>query len=162
LRRVSSLRKSRASQPAIQTTRSPPGERSQESSAGIEPLAVDGPDGAPSLKRKSTRYSTRSSQDRDMTDALTARQALEGWTAELARELGWPTPVSNDGVWPFQTPAGVLVVVEAPADLDILVFHTPLGEIADLEDAALLRGLLACNWFGQSTGPGQLGLEPGG
>jgi len=97
-----------------------------------------------------------------MADSLTARQALEQWTAELDRELGWKTTVSSDGVWGFQTHSGMMVMVEAPAELDIVVFSASLGEIADLEDAGFLRGLLACNWYGMSTGPGQLGLEPGG
>ena len=93
---------------------------------------------------------------------LTARQSLELWTAELDKQLGWTTTVTTDGICMFQTHEGLIVSIEAPAELDIIVFHAPVGKVADLNDAALLRGLLSCNWYGMATGPGQLGLEPGG
>lgn len=93
---------------------------------------------------------------------MTPRQSLEYWAAELDKQLGWNVNVSADGSCGFQTKEGLIVAVEANDDLNVVVFHAAVGEVADLEDPILLRGLLECNWFGRSTGPGQLGLEPGG
>jgi hypothetical protein len=90
------------------------------------------------------------------------RQLLEHWIEEINKEMTWSTTVSTEGMCSFQGPDGHLVNVEAPADFDLLIFHAVVGELADPQDHRLLRALLACNWFGKATGPGTLGLEPGG
>jgi hypothetical protein len=93
---------------------------------------------------------------------LTVRQRLEDWAAEIEKAIGMRITLSAEGVCSFYTADGLMMTVEAPPNVPLLVFYAVVGQLDDLNDARMLRALLACNWFGSRTAPGVLGLNPAG